>query len=214
MKRVVAVVFAILQATVWGCSQTATPAPAGAGPTKVVRHYGSFPAKVIKTLDSSKLKEGDPVEVATAGSFKLPDGALVPKGSKLIGHVTVAKAVSKGDAQSELVIAFDKLNIANGKQLAIMGIVQAVFPPSGELDPRFTNGPMAKESGIGLSGDVKNGSNMDSHLKAQPAENPESVGVQGIKDLELGKSGELSSKGKNVKLGVDVRLVIKAAFIE
>src|ERR1700760_3258426 len=68
---------------------------------RVVGH-GSFPVKVVKTLDSSKLKEGDSVEVATAGAFKLADGTLVPKGTKLTGHITAAKARSKGDSDSEL----------------------------------------------------------------------------------------------------------------
>src|SRR5579871_147914 len=49
----------------------AAPAPAQAG--AAVGH-GSFPAKVTKTLDSSKLKDGDAFEVETAETFKLPDG--------------------------------------------------------------------------------------------------------------------------------------------
>ena len=94
--------------------------------------HGAFPVKVVKTLDSSKLKEGDNVEVETAGAFKLPDGTLVPKGSKLTGHVTSSKARSKGDSDSQLTVSFDKLNITNGKQLSVKGIVQAVFPPPDE----------------------------------------------------------------------------------
>jgi hypothetical protein len=211
MKRL-GTVFLVMLAAACCRGQNATPDP-GASPPKVAKHYGSFPAKVVRTLDSSKLRKGDAIEVETAGSFKLSDGTMVPKGSKLVGHVTEAKAVSKGDPQSELAIAFDKLNLVHGKQVAVMGIVQAVFPPSDELDPRITNGPMEKESGIGLSGDARTGST-DSHSKAQLAENPGSVGVQGIKNLELGKGGLLSSKGKNVKLGTDYRLIVKAVILE
>ena len=71
-------------------------------------------------------------EFETAGSFKLPDGTLVPKGSHLEGRVISSKARSKGDSDSELTLAFDKLDIANGKQLSIKGTVQAVFPPAEE----------------------------------------------------------------------------------
>ena len=53
-----------------------------ANPSGAIGH-GAFPVKVAKTLDSSKLKNGDAVQVETAGSFKLPDGTLVPKGSNL-----------------------------------------------------------------------------------------------------------------------------------
>ena len=93
-----------------------------------------FRSKLVKTLDSSKLKEGDTVEVETAGSFKLADGTLVPKGSKLMGHVTAAKARSKGDPDSQLTLAFDKLNVTNGKQLSVKGAVQAVFPAAEEAE--------------------------------------------------------------------------------
>src|SRR5579864_4410373 len=65
--------------------QAATPA----SPATPLAH-GAFPVKVTKTLDSSKLKDGDVIELETAGSFKLPDGTLVPKGSKMSGHVAAA----------------------------------------------------------------------------------------------------------------------------
>src|SRR5450755_1733975 len=119
----------LLAATAYGqgsASQAHAP-PAAIG-------HGAFPVKVSKTLDSSKLKEGDSIEVETAGSFKLPDGTLVPKGSKLTGRVVTAKARSKGDADSVLNLAFDKLSIQGGKQLALKGTVQAIFPPADELE--------------------------------------------------------------------------------
>ena len=112
-------------------------ASAQSAATPVATGHGAFPVKVTKTLDSSKLKEGDAVEVETAGSFKLPDGTLVPKGSKLTGHVTSAKARSKGDSDSELTVSFDKLNITSGKLLSIKGTVQAVFPPAEEAEPQM-----------------------------------------------------------------------------
>src|ERR1700690_1581402 len=98
----------------FGQESASEPAAAAVG-------HGAFPVRVTKTLDSSKLKEGDAVEVETAGSFKLADGTLVPKGSKLTGHVTAAKARSKGDPLSQLTVTFDKLDVANGKQLSLTG---------------------------------------------------------------------------------------------
>src|SRR2546423_9219951 len=104
----VLVLSAVLAGSLW-YGQPQISAPAQAGPT-VVGH-GAFPVKVTKTLDSSKLKEGDAVEVETAGTFKLPDGTLVPKGSKLKGHVTASKARSNGDPDSQLAVSFDKLGV-------------------------------------------------------------------------------------------------------
>ncbi|HEY1678264.1 MAG TPA: hypothetical protein VGG04_11185 [Candidatus Sulfotelmatobacter sp.] len=222
MKRIVTVVIGATLAICLCFGQSATSAAAQSAPAAV--GHGAFPVKISKTLDSSKLKEGDAVEVETAGSFKLPDGTLVPKGSKLEGHVTAAKARSKGDSNSELTLAFEKLNIVNGKQLSIKGSVQAVFPPAEEPEgPNMAtagtsqggsaggggspgSAPM-NPGGIGLT-NTKNGSNMQSS-SAQPVMDPKSVGVQGMHDLDL-NDGVLMSKGKNVKLGVDVRMIVRA----
>ncbi len=84
-----------------------------------------FPCK-SKTLDSSKLKRGDIVELKTAGVFVLPNGTRVPRGVKVTGHLTEVTARSKGDSQSELAIVFDQISVANGEQLTMKGIVQAV----------------------------------------------------------------------------------------
>ena len=73
----------------YGQGSTAAPAPAAVG-------HGAFPVKVTKTLDSSKLKEGDQIEVETSGSFKLPDGTLVPKGSLLEGQSHHGKSPVQG----------------------------------------------------------------------------------------------------------------------
>ena len=195
----------------YGQGSTAASTPAAVG-------HGAFPVKVTKTLDSSKLKEGESVELETSGSFKLPDGTLVPKGSKLTGHVTAAKARSKGDPESQLTVVFDRLNVADGKTLAVKGAVQAVFPPADEPMPEV---PRASTSpgGSGLSGgavgatpdykpmtEIKTGSNT-SGGRADPVVDPKSVGVQGIDNLRL-DNGVLSSKGKNVKLGTGVRMIV------
>jgi hypothetical protein len=170
--------------------------------------HGAFPVKVTKTLDSSKLREGDGVEVETAGSFKLADGTLVSKGAKLTGHVTVSKARAKGDAESELTVVFDKLDLANQKPLIVKGSVQAVFPPPDEANPGVATSTMSKAGGPGYQpADVKSGSNSEVPNSAPPFMDPKSVGVQGIHDLELSE-GVLRSKGKQVKLGNGVRMIV------
>ncbi len=182
--------------------------------------HGAFPVKVTKTLDSSKLKEGDALELETVGSFKLPDGTLVPKGSKLTGHIAAAKARSKGDSDSELALAFDKLSIQGGKQLALKGTVQAVFPPAEEVDPGVP-GSSTRQGAGGLGAgaghfpapdykptiDIKTGVSDQYKSGAQTAD-PKSVGVQGIDNLQL-DNGVLTSKGKNVKLGGGVRMIVR-----
>jgi hypothetical protein len=211
MKRIgIGVLGAALAASLcYGQASTSAPAQAATAATG----HGAFPVKVIKTLDSSKLKDGDAIEVETAGSFKLPDGTLVPKGSKLEGQVTAAKARSKGDSDSQLNVSFNKLDIVNGKQLAIKGMVQAVFPPAEEAAPQMAGKASGAAGGgytgptIGTVTDDKSGSSMQSSSNGDPAMNSKSVGVQGIHDLDL-DSGVLTSKGKNVKLSSGVRMIV------
>ncbi len=201
-------------------------APSSATAAKSIGQ-GAFPVKASKTLDSSKLKEGESVEVETAGSFKLPDGTLVPKGSKLVGHVAAAKARSKGDPDSRLTVIFDKLNIANGKQLSVKGMVQAVFPPPDEPDPGVPGAATSHGGGGAFAtagsapppdykpmNDVKTGSNTNSNAHVDPAMDPKSTGVKGMHDLELGSDGALFSGGKRVKLDSGVRMIVHVDILQ
>jgi hypothetical protein len=201
----------------YGQGSSAAPAEAASAPIG----HGAFPVKVIKTLDSSKLKEDDSVEVETAGAFKLPDGTLVPKGSKLTGRVTAAKARSKGDPESQLTLTFNQLDIAGGKQLSVKGTVQAVYPPAdAPIGPNMSTagtsaggsaggpglGAASQSGGVGIT-DAKSGSDTQSTSRPQAVMDVKATGVQGMDNLQL-NNGVLTSKGKNVKLGDGVRMVV------
>jgi hypothetical protein len=212
MNRIGIMVLGAVLAASLCYGQDSTSAPAQAAPA-VIGH-GSFPVKITKTLDTSKLKEGDTVEVETAGSFKLPDGTLVPKGSKLTGRVTAAKARSKGDPESLLTLTFNELNIANGKQLTVKGTVQAVFPATNDTDPGIASGQaISHAAGLGPPPtDSKMGVDTESSTKPQLDMDTKAVGVQGMHGLEL-KDGVLSSKGKNVKLGDGVHMIVRVDIL-
>lgn len=213
MKQVVAFVLLLL-ATNW-CLSQATPSSS----EKSAMGHGSFPVKVDKTLDSAKLKAGDTVQFETIGAFKLPDGTLVPKGSKVTGQVTTAKARSKGDSESQLALSFDQLSVQEGRQLALKGSLQAVFPQPDEVDPGMpvTSG-MQKGAGTGTMpdasykpGDMKSG--VEDSRSSGAVLDPKAVGVHGISNLQL-DDGVLRSNGKNIKLGGGIRLVVRADFLK
>jgi hypothetical protein len=216
MNRTSLLLIAVLVAASLSFGPVPTFAQIQAAAQNAIGH-GAFPAKLIKTWDSSKLKEGEGVEAETTGSFKLPDGTLVPKGSKLTGHVIMAKAHSKGDLQSELIVVFDKLKIVNGQQLSIKGTVQAVFPPPDEPDPgmpanssvqKGNGGATMPTPGYQPTTDIKIGSAGGNTAKSEAASDPKSIGVQGISGIELGAEGALLSTGKQVKLGSGVRMIV------
>lgn len=51
---------------------------------------------------------------------------VIPKGSKLIGHVTQARARAKGQSESELGIVFDHALLENGQEMPIHVVIQAL----------------------------------------------------------------------------------------
>jgi hypothetical protein len=64
-------------------------------------------------------------------------------------------------------------------------------------------------------GNVKSGSAMETAAKTESAVNPKAVGIQGMHDLQLSPDGVLSSsKGKQVKLGQDVRMNVHVDILE
>jgi hypothetical protein len=208
MNRIILVALVVLPAGFVCLGQVAGSAPNPQATTSKVTGHGAFTVKVEKTLDSSKLKEGDAVEVAIAEPFKLGDGTLVSKGTKLTGHVATSKARAIGDAESELTLVFDKLNLADARQLMVKGSVQAVFPPPDYSNPTVAVSTMSKSGGPGYQpSDIKSGSNMEVTNNASPLPGPQTVGAQGMHGLEL-KDGVLSSKGKTVKLGGGVRIIV------
>jgi hypothetical protein len=83
-------------------------------------------AVLAKPLDSRKCKPGDKVEGTVAQDVKSDGKVVLHKGTKLIGHVTEAKAKSKGEANSSLGIVFDHAILKQGQEVPIHGVVQAI----------------------------------------------------------------------------------------
>lgn len=192
-------------------AQASSPSgPADLGPPIVA--HGVFPVTITHVLDSGSLNKGDAIEAETGGSFRLPDGKVVPKGSKLLGHVAISSARSKGEDKSELALVFDTVKVQDDGELKIKALVQSVYPPAEESDPGVVNGyTMAADPGIGyVPPDIRNGSNTEAHAKAEIVLDLKFVGIVGMKDLELERVGLLSSpSGQSVKLNKGVRLVVQ-----
>jgi hypothetical protein len=83
-------------------------------------------AELVKPLDAHKNKVGDEVVAKTTHDLKSEGHVIVPKGSKLIGHVTEVKAHSKDQATSELGIAFDHAILKNGTEMPLALGIQAI----------------------------------------------------------------------------------------
>src|SRR3984957_10078470 len=89
-------------------------------------------AELNASLDSKKVKPGDAVNAHTATDLKTNDGRIVlPKGTKIIGHVTQASARGAGQPESSLGLVFDKAILKSGQEIPLTASVQAWgAPPS------------------------------------------------------------------------------------
>lgn len=101
-------------------------------------------AQLKSSVDSKKVKPGDAVTAETTETVKSSDGrTILPKGTKLIGHVTQASSRAKGDSESMLGIQFEKAVTRDGEEVPLNNVViEAVAPPSSTAS-NFAPGPSA-----------------------------------------------------------------------
>ena len=87
--------------------------------------------ELSKPLDSKKAKDGDPVEAKTLQDMRAPNGADIPRGSRVIGHVTQVSAHIKEQPQAHLGFVFEKIITKSGQEFPLRGVLQAVSVPQG-----------------------------------------------------------------------------------
>lgn len=189
-------------------------------------------ADLNNSVDSKKAKAGDAVMAHTIEAVKSADArTILPRGTKLIGHVTEASARSKGDGQSALGLTFEKAILKDGSEIPLYARIQAMTTPvsfssaGDDGPPRDTanmgttqTSPMGGRSGppagtppqTGLSGGAATGPD-----QAGPGLSPNSRGVIGMRGLTLSTAladkilvSTIASDGKNVHLDSGTRLLI------
>jgi hypothetical protein len=106
--------------------QSAADAQARASASQLKPVSGELMGK----LDSKSAKQGDSVVVKTSEDLKFPGGAEIPKGSKLVGHVTNVQARGDGKENSQIAIQFDRAEVKGGQEMAIESVIQSIAPAS------------------------------------------------------------------------------------
>ncbi len=119
---------------------TSQPAPAttaqpssATGPAannKKISPGSVIPAQLAKKVDAKKAKKGDEVVAKVPQDLPSTSGQiLVPKDTKVVGHITEVQARSKEQKESQLGISFDRLEMKNGEQMQLPMSIQAVIAP-------------------------------------------------------------------------------------
>ena len=86
----------------------------------------AFNAELSSPIDSKKCKPGDAVNARATEAVKSEGKTVIPKGVKLVGHVTQASARAKGESESALGIVFDKAILKNGEEIPLSVGIQAL----------------------------------------------------------------------------------------
>jgi len=117
-------------------------------------------AVLTKSVDSKKAKEGDEVTAKTTSTTKAVGQRTIPKGTKLIGHITKANARAKGDSESALGILFDRAEVAKGREVPIHAVVQALAVNTANASMAASDEPMGSmQPSGGATGGGTNGGN-------------------------------------------------------
>lgn len=92
--------------------------------------------KLTKPVDVGKNKVGDEVTATLSQDIKSGGKVAVPKGSKVIGHVTAAQVRGKGEAESKLGLVFDRAVLKDGHEVPLNATVQAIASSAASANTR------------------------------------------------------------------------------
>lgn len=192
-------------------------------------------AELDSSLDSKKTKAGEQFAAHTTESVKVDGKVILPKNTRIVGHVTESSARAKGESESMLAIQFDKALPKNAEELPLRLTIRAMAAPQRNSmgdgapgqDPMAGRGGSATTSPMGSGrsapagvgnapGDTTNPTNVPSGLSSGGQLTPESRGVYGLNGIRIAASlpnapaqvSVILSSGKNVHLDSGTKLLL------
>jgi hypothetical protein len=186
-----------------------------------------LPVQLIKGINAKKAKTGDEVVATVTQDMRNNAGTvIVPKDTKVVGHVTEAQPRSKDQKESEVGIAFDHAVLKTGEMMQMPMSIQAIIAPPNRNSDDAANGnsnaqqpssyPGAQPGGASAPGGGRGsmgGSAPTANVpqtsgnsptetptggKAQPQITGNTQGVVGIADLNLSSASD-ATQGSVVK---------------
>jgi hypothetical protein len=164
---------------------------------------------------------------------------VIPRNTKIVGHVTDAKAHSKESPDSKVAIAFDRISMKDGQDLPMQAAIQAIGRPL-QSAALAGNAPMSETGGMPSAGNPNQGGTMGSAGPSSPPSGgsspfpagnasgnsseatasgetvaplaPTSQGVVGMKGISLSNAGQasvVSSNDNNVHLESGTQLILR-----
>jgi hypothetical protein len=193
-------------------------------------------AELSKSLDAKKCKSNDRIEAKTATDLLQHGQIVVPRNTKIIGHVTEAKTHSKTSPDSVVGITFDRMLLKDGREVPLQLSVQAIGRPlqvwnspagygaaadnsastsatmPGQRSPLGTNSGASVSSPYPSAGDPATPPEpVESNTSTVSPLSPTSRGVIGLKALSMNTAGPVSvfsSNTGNVHLDGGTQLIL------
>jgi hypothetical protein len=107
-------------------AQSSPQAPQGPAITIPLSTGTAINAALIGTLDSSRSKPGDPVAAIVTEPVVYQRSVLLPKGSRITGHVV--RTGADAEQTAALFVAFDHAILKNGQEAQLNAGIQALAP--------------------------------------------------------------------------------------
>ena len=100
-------------------------------------------AIVVKRIDTKTASLDQEITLRTISDVVVDGVAVIPSGSRVVGHIVELATKGKGSEQSILAIVIDKAVLESGKEIKLQGIIAAVAaPPDSSLSSDPTYGMM------------------------------------------------------------------------
>ncbi len=120
----------------------AAPAPMPMSPVSV---------ELTGKLDSKTAKAGDSVVLKTTEKVTMADGTVIPKGSKIMGHVTEAQPYAANSDNGRITLQFEQAQLKTGQSLPIKSAIQTVSPAASASAATGSGMPMGATMGGGAT---------------------------------------------------------------
>lgn len=127
--------------------------------------------ELVERLDSKTAKVGDRVFMKTRSTVRTVGGVEIPKGSKLIGRVTGVEPLGASEANAQIALALDRIELKGGQSLSIQGEIQSLAPAGSESDNGGPD-PMATSPGNTSPGHAPGDMYGSTPIAAPPAQIP------------------------------------------
>ncbi len=166
-------------------SPEAVPAPSTANAPEVNNvELRPVNGELLSKLDAKNAKNGDEVVVKTTEKATISSGVVIPKGSKIMGHVTDVQAHDSNNENSKITLQFDQAELKGGQTMPIKSVLQSITPAAGsdaaQASPFGTGSapsapstaPSAGSSGGGATGGSPSYGNSGGSMPSQQSSAP------------------------------------------